>query len=212
MRDREAIAMVRRARVAVCVAVVSIAVLSACGTKSTGDSQGTPPATTPPSPPEASPSTQTSPPAGGTESAPPGAGTKCTAADLEGVIAPSDAAAGNRYADLVVTNTSEAKCTLYGYGGLEFTDADGKPLPTALGRSLPPKPALVTLPPGGKAAKELHWTAVPSGDEPVDGPCETPAAGARVIPPDDTKAFTVTFSFGPVCGHGAVDGSAYFKK
>lgn len=202
--------MVRRARVTVCLAVVSIAVLSACGAKSTGDSQGTSPVTTPPSPPEASPSTQTSPPAGGTESAP--AGTKCTAADLEGTIAPSDAAAGNRYADLVVTNTSGAKCTLYGYGGLEFTDADGKPLPTALSRSLPPKPALVTLPPGGKAAKELHWTAVPSGDEPVDGPCETPAAGARVIPPDDTKAFTVTFSFGPVCGHGAVDGSAYFKK
>jgi len=202
--------MVRRTRMAACVAIASIAVLSACGTptKSTGDGTTSPmPVTTPPSPPSASPSTATSPPEG-TGSAE----TRCTAGDLEGSVVPSDAAAGNRYADLVVTNTSGNACTLYGYGGLELTGADGQPLPTELTRSQPPKPGMVTLPPGGKAAKELHWTAVPSGDEPVDGPCETPAAGARVIPPDDTRAFTVTYAFGPVCGHGHVDGSAYFKK
>ncbi len=201
--------MVRRACVAACAAVASIAVLGACGTatKSTGDG-APPPGTTPPSSPPASASTVTSPPAEGTASA----GVKCTAADLEGSVAPSDAAAGNRYADLVVTNTSGDPCTLYGYGGLELTGADGEPLPTELTRSLPPKPSMVTLPPGGTATKQLHWTVVPSGDEPVTGPCETPAAGARVIPPDDTRAFTVTFAFGPVCGHGHVDGSAYAGK
>jgi hypothetical protein len=205
--------MVRRTRVAACVAgasiAASIAVLTACGTatQSTGDGTTPLPVTTPPSLPSASPSTATSPPEG-TGSA----GTKCTAGDLEGAVEPSDAAAGNRYADLVVTNTSGDTCTLYGYGGLELTGADGAPLPTELTRSQPPKPSMVTLPPGGKAAKELHWTAVPGDGEPVEGPCETPAAGARVIPPDDTQAFTVTFAFGPVCGHGQVDGSAYFKK
>lgn len=76
------------------------------------------------------------------------------------------AGAGNRYADLVVTNTSGRTCTLHGYGGLQLIGADGKPAST----------------------------------------------GARVIPPDDTKAFTVTFAFGSVCAGGHVDGSAYFKK
>ncbi|HEY0447782.1 DUF4232 domain-containing protein [Actinophytocola sp.] len=206
--------MVRRARVATCVAVGLVALLSACGNPSggsTGDSQpATPPAGTTPSSPTAGPST--GPSTSSTERAPAGQGTKCTAQDLEGVVRPEDAAAGNRYAQLVVTNKTDATCTLYGYGGLQFIDANGKPTPTDLTRTLDPKPTLVTLKPGDTAAKKLHWGVVPSGNEPVNGPCEPPSAGARVIPPDDTQAFIVTYAFGSVCGHGHVEGSAYFKN
>jgi hypothetical protein len=127
-------------------------------------------------------------------------------------VAPSDAAAGNRYAELVVTNKSGRTCTLYGYGGLQLVDGAGRSTPTRLTREPNPGPSLVTLPPGGTAAKKLHWGVVPSGTEPVDGPCEPASAGARVIPPDDTKAFDVRFDFGSVCANGQVAGSAYFRK
>jgi hypothetical protein len=131
---------------------------------------------------------------------------RCTAETLKGEIGPGNAAAGNRYAKLVVTNTGKATCTLYGYGGLALIGG-----PTKLTRKPDPGPALVTLQPGQKAFKNLHWGVVPAGDEPVDGPCEPPSTGATVIPPDETQPFTVKFDFGPVCQHGAIDGSAYYR-
>jgi len=51
---------------------------------------------------------------------------------------------------------------------------------------------------------------VPTGDEPVDGPCQPESTGATVIPPDDTTSFSVTFAFGSVCNGGTIEGSAYF--
>jgi hypothetical protein len=210
------IAVVRRTHVAAAVAAGVIAMLSACGTptESTGDGARTqPPVTTPPPAPSASPTTApTTAPPTGSESAPPSAGTKCAAKDLKGSVAPLDAAAGNRYAELVVTNKTSKTCTMYGYGGLEFIDGDGKPTPTQLSRQPDPGPAVVTLPPGGTAAKKLHWGVVPSGNESQTGPCEPSSAGVRIIPPDDTQAFIVTYEFGSVCARGHVDGSAYFKK
>jgi hypothetical protein len=189
--------------------------LSACGSpsESTGDGATTqPPVTTPPPAPSASPTTAPPTTPTGSESAPPDSGTKCTAKDLKGSVAPLDAAAGNRYAELVVTNKTDRTCTVYGYGGLEFIDGDGKPTPTRLTRQPDPGPTVVTLPPGGAAAKKLHWGVVPSGNEPETGPCEPSSAGMRIIPPDDTQAFIVTYEFGSVCASGHVEGSAYFKK
>lgn len=136
---------------------------------------------------------------------------RCGPTVLKGEIQGGDAAAGNRYAKLVVTNTSSKACTLYGYGGLQLTDASGAPTPTQLTRKPEPAPALVTLEPGHKAYKNLHWGAVPDGTEPTDGPCEPESMGAKVIPPDETQPFTVTYTFGSVCQHGAIDGSAYYK-
>jgi hypothetical protein len=208
------IAVVRRTRVTVFLAAGLIAVLSACGVQpeSTEDNPvAEPPVTTPPSLPSASPTTAPSPP-GGTASAPPEAGTRCTAADLTGTVAPSDAAAGNRYAELVVTNRTRRACTIYGYGGLQLVAADGRPTPTKLTRVPDPGPGMVTLPPGGTAAKMLHWSVVPSGTEPVAGPCQPPSAGARVIPPDDTRAFAVRYEFGSVCSGGLVEGGAYVSR
>jgi hypothetical protein len=214
--------MLRRTRVTVFLAAGLITVLGACGAQpeSTGDGPATgPPATTPPPPPSASPTTadpttaKTEPGTpSGTASTPPEAGTRCGAANLTGTVAPSDASAGNRYAELVVTNRSGRTCTIYGYGGLQLVAADGRPTPTRLTRQADPGPALVTLPPGGTAAKTLHWSVVPGGNEPVTGPCQPSSAGARVIPPDDTRAFAVTYDFGSVCSGGRVDGGAYVRK
>ncbi|MCE7008969.1 DUF4232 domain-containing protein [Kibdelosporangium philippinense] len=136
---------------------------------------------------------------------------RCGPTALKGEIVSGDAAAGNRYAKLQVTNTSSKACTLYGYGGLQLTDANGHGQPTKLARKADPGPALVTLEPGQKAFKNLHWGAVPDGTESTTGACEPESKGATVIPPDETQPFTVKFDFGSVCQHGAIDGSAYYK-
>jgi hypothetical protein len=124
---------------------------------------------------------------------------------------PKDSAAGNRYAELVVTNTGSAPCTLYGYGGLQLIGPDDKPLPTTTRRDEPPKPTLVLLAPGGHAAKLLHWGVVPTGNEPPDKPCQPTPAKLSVIPPDETRPFILPWDLGPVCAAGTFHDSAYYK-
>jgi hypothetical protein len=136
---------------------------------------------------------------------------RCSASTLKGEIQSGDAAAGNRYAKLAVTNTSTGPCTLYGYGGLQLIDASGRAAPTNLVRKADPGPTLVTLQPGQQAFKNLHWGVVPDGSEPTTGPCEPESTGATVIPPDETQSTTVTFRFGSVCEKGKIEGSAYYK-
>jgi uncharacterized protein DUF4232 len=134
---------------------------------------------------------------------------RCGADALAGELRAGDPGAGQRYATLLVRNTSGSICTLYGYGGLELVDAANEPLPTELHRTSDPEPRTVTLAPGETAAKNLHWGAVPGEDEPTTGPCEPTADHLDVIPPDGTGRFQVPWSFGPVCQQGRIDGSAY---
>lgn len=151
---------------------------------------------------------------GSTSEAPsptPGGPARCAATVLRGTMQPKDSAAGNRYADLVVTNTGTMPCTLYGYGGLQLLGADGKPLPTTALRDEPPRPTLIVLAPGGHAAKLLHWGVVPTGNEPPDKPCQPTPTTLSIIPPDETQPFTVTWDLGPVCAAGTIHGSAYYK-
>jgi Protein of unknown function (DUF4232) len=183
--------------------------------------QPNPGGTTPPPSPTATsgqpPSGPTSAPTpeapSGQPSAPgqPPASGRCTAAVLTGIVRIGDAAAGNRYAKLVVTNTGSVPCTLYGYGGFQLVAADGTALPTSTKRDEAPGPALVRLAPGGNAIKNLHWGVVPTGNEPVDRPCQPEPRTARVIPPDETQPFTVEWTFGPVCAAGTFHDSAYYQ-
>jgi hypothetical protein len=221
--------MVRRKVMVASMAVVAFGALAACG--STPSAQ--PPQTVSvPAPPNStstnSGSTSNTPSSGtgsggGAASNAPASGPerpdsvksdatpRCSAATLTGDIESSDAAAGNRYAKLAVTNTGKAACTLYGYGGLQLADVAGKGMPTKLTRKADPGPTLVTLQPGQKGFKNLHWGAVADGTEPTDGPCEPPSTGAIVIPPDETQPFTVKYDFGAVCEEGSIEGSAYYK-
>ncbi|GAA3992912.1 hypothetical protein GCM10022247_10180 [Allokutzneria multivorans] len=139
------------------------------------------------------------------------ADTRCTAADLSGELKDADAGAGQRYATLVVTNKSGKSCTLFGYGGMELRRKDGERVPTKAERSADPGPKTVMLPPGQKAGKKLHWSPVPAGAEPVDGPCAPTADVLAVTPPDDTKQFTIPWTSGYVCNGGKIDGTAYFR-
>jgi uncharacterized protein DUF4232 len=186
-----------------------LGVLVGCGSEQPPQNAAQTPVSTPATATSPSPS---SPPTSleGTQASGSGPG-KCTAATLSGKIVPTDPGAGQRYANLVVTNTATKACTLYGYGGMQLVDANGNPNPTKLTRSPNPGPSLVTLPPGGTAVKKLHWGVVPAAGEPDQGPCQPASAGATVIPPDDTQSFKVTFDFGSVCAKGTIEGSAYHK-
>jgi hypothetical protein len=92
----------------------------------------------------------------------------CTPADLSASIDGFDAAAGHRYARLLLTNTSDRTCTLSGYPGVgargewgnrfELTAEQRDPLDGAA-------PQQVTLQPGAAASANLEWTGELAGAE-----------------------------------------------
>ncbi|WP_367132725.1 DUF4232 domain-containing protein [Saccharothrix sp. HUAS TT1] len=135
---------------------------------------------------------------------------RCGADVLAASVEPSDAGAGNRYGKLVVTNNGGRPCTLNGYSGLQLLDASGEPVPTDLQRTPDPGPSPVVLAPGSAAVANLHWTVVPTGDEPVDQPCQEEAARAAAIPPDETEPVDLQWGLGPVCAGGKIEISAFY--
>jgi hypothetical protein len=197
-------------------AALSLLVLSACGARTGAASQPTPTerltttsesTSTTPSTPSSSPSS----PAGG-EVSPPNQDNPCLSDALAGSVETMDSAAGNRYVTLVVRNTSQETCTIWGYGSLQLVNVAEQDVPTTAERTLEPGPSLVTLGPGKEAGKIVHWTVLATGDEPAAGPCEPPATAVNVSPPDDTTPFLVEYQFGSVCDHGKLDTSAYFAR
>lgn len=134
---------------------------------------------------------------------------RCAPSMLSGRLVAGSPGAGQRYATLIVTNSSHANCTLYGYSGLQLTDSDGKPLPTQLVRAANPAPRLVVLATGKSASADLHWGVVPGSGEPDTGPCEPTPTSIAVIPPDEYSPFSAPWNFGPVCQGGRIEVSAY---
>ncbi|HEU5160516.1 MAG TPA: DUF4232 domain-containing protein [Streptosporangiaceae bacterium] len=187
--------------------VVIVAGLLAAGCAATGtssSSSSSPPAggsSAPSAPGSAVPSAAS--PASG-ESAAAGRPARCHTGQLAGRVRMLDAAAGNRYAALVLTNTSAAACRTYGYVGLQLTGADGAKLPTSVSRESRPGPHGITLRPGGSAWARIHWTVASGPGEPAAGPCEPQPARLLVIPPDERTQLAARWPAGPVCDHGKI--------
>ncbi|MGW1679842.1 DUF4232 domain-containing protein [Saccharopolyspora sp. NPDC002376] len=137
--------------------------------------------------------------------------TRCHTSMLNGSLQNADAGAGQRYAELTLTNNSGETCTLYGYGGMQLVDSSGRALPTNAERTPNPGPSMISLAPGASASATLHWTVVPSEGEPTDGQCEPTPSRLQVIPPDETDPLPVAWNSGPVCGGGTINGSAYHQ-
>lgn len=123
----------------------------------------------------------------------------CTAAQLSGEIVFGGAAAGNRYARLVVTNQAET-CTLFGHSGLQLTAVDGRSLLTLANPRDAAEPSLVTLGPAGQATADLHWIVGPCFTGGDDGTPESRPAAITVTPPGETAGFTLPWTLGAVCG------------
>jgi hypothetical protein len=133
---------------------------------------------------------------------------QCSTADLSAQLKAGSPGAGQRYATIVLTNTSGRTCTVGGYGGLGLLGAPGQGVPTDLRRVASPAPTTITLAPGGSARSLLHWTVVPASNE-NSGTCEPAAVTAVVTPPNQTSALLRSWTFGPVCQHGLIQQNAY---
>jgi hypothetical protein len=137
-----------------------------------------------------------------------GAPAQCSTADLAAQLRAGSPGAGQRYATIVLTNTSGRTCTVGGYGGMALLGAPGQGVPTDLHRNSSPAPSTVSLAPGGSARSLLHWTVVPAPDESGTA-CEPSAVTAVVTPPNQTTAALRPWTLGVVCQHGRIDQAAY---
>ena len=164
------------------LAVLGVAVLSACGGGGRSASRPTAPSTT---------------------ARAGGAGPTCQTSQLQAALERPDAGAGQRYVTLVLTNTG-ATCQVAGYVGLQLLGTGGAPIPTGVTRDAGPL-VPVTLPPGGTASTPLHWAGIPLSDEAQTGPCEPQPAQVQITPPDQTQVDTTAWTLDPVCGHGQID-------
>jgi hypothetical protein len=131
---------------------------------------------------------------------------------LSASIRPGSPGAGQRYAWIVLTNTTRAGCLIEGYGGMALQGKPGVGVPTDLVRLATPAPTSFLLGPGESASSFLHWSAVQGIGEPVRSSapnCEPIAVTALVTPPDQTRSIIVPWTFGPVCEHGMINQEAY---
>lgn len=128
----------------------------------------------------------------------------CTTEALSVSLRRGDSGAGQRYASLVLTNSSAAPCRTQGWPGLQLAGPHGEDIPTEAVRDDGTPSQAVTLSPGGRATALLHWTAVPGQDDPADGRCPGPAS-LHVIPPDERTSKSTPWRLGEVCGGGEID-------
>jgi hypothetical protein len=197
----------------------SAATTSATATSATATS--TAPATTAATS-AAGPATTAAPTSGGGVTAAPestdpepttaGGPDRCHTSELTGSLSQGDAAAGNRYATLTLTNTGGEVCTVYGYGGLGLVRADGTAVPSQQDRVAAADGTggqRTTLQPGQSVSATLHWTVVATGPEPTTGDCEPTPTTLTVIPPNETDALNVGWTYGPVCDFGAIEQTPY---
>lgn len=182
------------------------------GTAAPGGGGGTAPLTSAPAsgvPTGSGAGSGSGPGSGGGASTPAGPD-RCHTSQLTGSLHGLDAAAGQRYATLTLTNHTGVTCRIDGYGGIQLVTASGATVPTEQSRDATAPPKLITLAPKASASSQLHWTVVPSDRDPSQtGQCEPTPGALRVIPPDETDALQVKWTLGVVCDHGRIVQQAY---
>jgi len=127
------------------------------------------------------------------------AGGTCSAGQLSGSLTPQQGAAGSVIASLTLTNNGSAPCTLSGYPGVSFVDANGAPVGAPASRDASGA-GTVTLHPGASASAGVRITQ-PGVIGQVCNPHQ--AAGVRVYPPDSYESLVVPYS-GQACGNPKV--------
>jgi hypothetical protein len=107
----------------------------------------------------------------------------CTTDQLTATLGDGDAAAGNLYRYLVLTNTGGTACHLTGFPGLSLLDADGKQIGDPADREqIGYQP--VTLAPGASASDTIHTAN-------QQGTCLPASTTLRIYPPGSRQALLV---------------------
>jgi hypothetical protein len=118
---------------------------------------------------------------------------RCRTAELRASVGRIDPGAGQRNFPIVLTNTSSRTCTVYGYPGAAFVDADGRQLGPDPKRSPGFSPTTVTLDPGDSA-----WAGLSFAAPQTSGARTATPAALLVTPPDERTSLKVTWTAGEV--------------
>ncbi|MSO79127.1 MAG: DUF4232 domain-containing protein, partial [Acidimicrobiia bacterium] len=147
--------------------------------------------------------TTTAPPA---PTAPPPV-TTCLVSQLSASLSDGDAGAGQRYANLVFTNTSTRACTMFGYIGMQLlTNGGTAMLPTDVVRNTGVTKAEITLTPsGGQGFTTLHWSVIAGVGEPEDVQCQPNPDTVQITPPNEGDFLVQPWALGFVCQLGQID-------
>jgi hypothetical protein len=114
-----------------------------------------------------------------------GTGTICDTSDLSASIGQNQPGAGQMNFPIVLTNSSDETCVVYGYPGLAFLDGEGEQLGYDPERE-PGQAATVTLTPGQSA-----WSALSYGNPDISEALSTVPDAVLLTPPDQTESLTV---------------------
>jgi hypothetical protein len=151
------------------------------------------------------PTTSSTAPASSTTSTTRTAGsTRCGTGALSVTLSDLGAAAGTAYRELTFKNTSSRSCTMQGYAGVSFVDAQGQQIGAPVQRMTGPDGPL-TLAPGASAAALIAYHDVYVATVASCQP--TTAVGVRVYPPDETASLIVATRT-LVCANPATAGTA----
>ncbi|WNV85729.1 DUF4232 domain-containing protein [Umezawaea sp. Da 62-37] len=113
-------------------------------------------------------------------------------------------ASGHRGFLVVLTNAGAAPCSVLGFGTYSLLDAAGQPMRSVQHNAVWSGVDTIALAPGGQAYARVSYTVVPTGDEPVDGPCQPPTGALRVVPPGDAGTLDLPLRVN-VCDHGRLE-------
>lgn len=117
---------------------------------------------------------------------------RCHTSDLRARLGRPSPGAGQRNFPIVLTNRADRTCTVRGYPGAAFVDADGRQLGPDPRRS-PDTPAPVTLAPGASA-----WAGLTFASPEISGARTALPKDLLVTPPDERDPLRIPWTAGEV--------------
>ena len=145
---------------------------------------------------------------------PPPAAVRCHTAALSAQIVFSGSAMNQGRVEIELTNVGQQPCQMYGWPGVQMTDAQGRALPTKNSPTTglyveqgPEPPVLVTLAAGGSAYFGIG--PLSAAVSPDANTCEHPSQ-LLITPPDETTSLRMPTNssrggFASACGGGRLD-------
>ena len=124
------------------------------------------------------------------ETASGGSVARCVTEDLSLDIEVAGAAAGTRFASLIVTNEGASACTIAGFPGVSLVTGSGELLGDPADRNPAIGAIAVTLEPGESAHAMAGF---PNNENFAPGICAGPSARLVLYPPEETAALQADF-------------------
>lgn len=148
-------------------------------------------------------------PTGGSRSSPTEPG-RCTTHDLQVGAGQVQASASIRTLTLELTNVSDHRRTVTGFGGLALLDAGGTQLPTSFHRD-DEQPRTIELAPQGFTTRKINWRVVPAQGTSADSNCVSGKA-LLVTPPDEAPGNLVVDEAITACDSGTITGTPWDRE